>query len=110
MSVTDSPIWDGNGGTLDPAKATQRDLLVALHVKMDNVVLPMLRDHESRLRDQENGRSTPAQAAVLTAAMSRAKTDGTYQRSLKVPIWSLGIAAASLVTTTILLLTQHVVG
>jgi hypothetical protein len=47
-------IWDGNGGTLDPLKASQRDLLVALHIKMDNIVQPMLTDHEERIRGIES--------------------------------------------------------
>jgi hypothetical protein len=46
------PIWDGNGGTLDPQKATQRDLLVALHFKVDYAVR-QLGDHERRIRTVE---------------------------------------------------------
>lgn len=46
-------IWDGNGGTLDPRTASQHDLLVALHVKMDNIVVPSLHDHENRIRTTE---------------------------------------------------------
>ena len=42
-------IGDGNGGRLDPSKITQRDLLVALHVKVDRL-LEDVRDHEERLR------------------------------------------------------------
>lgn len=42
-------IGDGNGGTFDTATAKQRDLLVALHVKVDQLI-GIVTDHESRLR------------------------------------------------------------
>ena len=70
MSHLDEPIWDGNGGTLDPRKTTQRDLLVALHVKMDNVVIPALRDHEDRVRVLEALKYRLLGAAALAAVMA----------------------------------------
>lgn len=104
MDTAGEPIWDGNGSTLDPRTASYRDLLIALHTKTDNFILPMLRDHESRLRDQETGRITPAQEAILSTAIVKAKQEGTYQRSLKVPYWALGVAIASLVSSVVLAL------
>lgn len=45
-------LWDGNGGRLDPRTASTRDLLVALHVKLD-VVMEDVKDHEIRIREVE---------------------------------------------------------
>lgn len=48
-------VSDGNGGTLDAAKSSQRDLLVSLHVKVDHA-LATLGDHENRLRSLTTSR------------------------------------------------------
>ena len=50
--MSDGPIWDGNGGTLDPETASTRALLVVLHYKVDYAV-NTLQDHEDRLREAE---------------------------------------------------------
>ena len=66
--MPDGPISDGNGGTLDPNSATTRDLLVALHTKMDAIVIPALRDYEVRLRSLERFRYAVPSAVILTLA------------------------------------------
>jgi hypothetical protein len=59
-------VSDGNGGQLDSAKATQRDLLVALHVKVDEL-RETSKDHETRLRYTESWISRlPSMAALAT--------------------------------------------
>jgi hypothetical protein len=58
--LSDAPISDGNGGTLDPQTASTRDLLVALHTKMDLVVLPALADHGGRLKSLEQAADNAA--------------------------------------------------
>lgn len=97
----DEPIWDGNGGTLDPAKATQRDLLVALHVKMDKVVIPQLADHEKRLRGQENGELTRGQEAAVRAMLQGDEDERLNRRQLRTPVWALVIATGALITSIV---------
>lgn len=106
------PIWDGNGGTLDPKKATQRDMLVALHIKMDSVVIPKLTELEttsknldSRLRDQESGELTRGQKAAIEEVFQADRDDVTLRRSLRAPIAAVVIALASLIATIVLTLT-----
>lgn len=69
-SHLEEPIWDGNGGTLDPRKSTQRDLLVALHIKMDTIVIPALRDHEDRMRGLESFKARMYGAAAVLTVMA----------------------------------------
>jgi hypothetical protein len=66
-------IWDGNGGTLDPKTATQKDMLIALHVKMD-MALRNLGDHETRMRAVERFQAKVIGAAATAAALSGAVT------------------------------------
>lgn len=68
-SHLEQPVWDGNGGELDPRKATQKELLVALHVKVDSVLIPSARDHETRLRVVEDFKSRIIGAAALGALL-----------------------------------------
>jgi len=102
-------IWDGNGGTLDPAKATQRDMLVALHTKMDNVVVPALKelrkiaeDHEKRIRDNENGTLTLGQQAAIRTVIQGDADARVSRRNLKAPIWALLISGLALITSIVL--------
>lgn len=106
------PIWDGNGGHLDPAQTSLRDLLVALNVKMDSVVIPTLADlketvrsHEGRLRKQEDGEMTRGQRAAVLAVAQEDEDQQLTRRSLKAPIVAVLISVASLVTVLVLTLT-----
>lgn len=95
-------IWDGNGGTLDPKRAPQRDLLVALHVKMDSVVIPKLNDLEERLREQENGRITRGQEAAVRALLQSDADARTNRRALRMPVWALVVSCLALITSVLL--------
>lgn len=95
-------IWDGNGGTLDPKKAPQRDLLVALHVKMDSVVIPKLNDLETRLRNQENGVLTLGQLAAVRTMLQGDADAQTNRRALRMPVWALLVSCLALVTSVLL--------
>ena len=63
-------IWDGNGGYLDPATATQRDLLIALHTKMDTIVIPSIKDHEARIRSVETWQASTQGGSAASHAIS----------------------------------------
>lgn len=97
----EEPIWDGNGGTLDPRKATQRDMLVALHVKMDNVVIPKLTELETRMRRQEDGDLTRGQEAAVRGMLTADSDARLERRSLKTPVWALIISCAALVASIV---------
>ena len=102
MGIREEPIWDGNGGELDPKKAPQRDLLVALHVKMDQVVIPALRDLQDWRREQENGDLTRGQEAAIRGLWQEDQDASTNRRALKAPVWALGISLLALVCSAIL--------
>ena len=72
-------IWDGNGGSLDPATASQRDLLVSLHYKVDYAVRT-LNDHEERIREAESriSRGLGAIAVVVFVATIVAAVIGSH--------------------------------
>jgi hypothetical protein len=66
-------IQDGNGGTLDLTQATQRDLLIIAHIKLDRVIKDST-DHEARLRVLEKwkyGIPVSAIAAAVAAALTQ---------------------------------------
>lgn len=102
MGVHDEPIWDGNGGTLDPAKATQRDMLVALHVKMDNVVIPQLNELQARMRKQEDGFLTRGQEAAVRAMLQTDSDARASRRNLRTPVWALIVSVLALITSVVL--------
>ena len=111
MGVREEPIWDGNGGTLDPAKATQRDMLVALHIKTDQVIIPALaelkqivQDHEKRIRDQEDGDLSRGQEAAIRSLWQGDKDASTNRRNLKMPAVALVISLLALVPSVVLMI------
>ena len=92
MGVHDEPIWDGNGGTLDPRKATQRDMLVALHVKMDNIVLPMLKNHDEWIRKHDGGELSKAQKRTVLEVVQEDRDAVLERKNLKTPILAATIS------------------
>lgn len=82
----DEPIWDGNGGTLDPRKATQRDMLVVLNVKMDKIVLPMLDRHDEWIRKHDGGELSYAQKRTVLDVVQKDRDTVLERRSLKAPV------------------------
>lgn len=52
MAGLPDEVWDGNGGRLDARTTSMRELLVALHVKVDRLISDV-RDHENRIRPLE---------------------------------------------------------
>src|SRR4051812_29418048 len=92
----DEPIWDGNGGTLDPRKATQRDMLVVLNVKMDKIVLPMLERHDEWLRKHDGGELSDAQKRTVLDVVQKDRDTVLERRSLKAPILAAVIATLAL--------------
>jgi len=100
----EGPIWDGNGGTLDPQKAPQRDLLIALHVKMDQVIIPQLKDLTEALSQQRLGEFTRAQKLSIRDVMQDDADKRLGRRSLKAPIIALVISLVALVTSIVLTL------
>lgn len=97
----DKPIWDGNGGSLDPAKATQRDMLIALHVKMDQVVIPKLNDLDSRMKQQEEGDLTRGQQAAVRTMLQSDSDARAQRRSLRVPALALVVSIAALLASIV---------
>lgn len=94
-------IWDGNGGSLDPAKATQRDMLVALHVKMDQVVIPQLKELTDWRRELENGAMSKGQEAAVLTLVQGEKDQKVNRRSARTPVWALLVASLALITSII---------
>jgi hypothetical protein len=70
MSRLPDEIWDGNGGTIDAKNAPLRDLVIALHVKMDDIVIPTLKDHEKRIRGEERFRLSFPSLGTLSFVVS----------------------------------------
>lgn len=102
MGVHEEPIWDGNGGTLDPAKATQRDMLIALHIKMDQVVIPQLADLNNRQKRQEQGDLTRGQEAAILHMIQEDKDARVNRRNLKTPVWALVVSCLALIVSVVL--------
>lgn len=98
----EEPISDGNGGVLDPQKTPQRDLLVALHVKIDDVVVPALRELREWRREQENGDLTRGQKAAILEVVQVQQDQGVERRNLRLPKWTLVISILALVATAVL--------
>ena len=104
MGSQNEPIWDGNGGTLDPAKATQRDMMIALHVKMDSIVIPQLTALGEWRRNQEMGEFTSGQQRSILDVIQSHRDKGLDRRAMKVPFFLLALSAASLIATIVLTL------
>lgn len=100
MSGVDE-IWDGNGGKLDANKAPQRDLIVALHVKMDSVVIPQLANLNERLRKQEEGELTRGQKAAVKDMLQADADARANRRSLRMPGLALVVSVLALLTTIV---------
>ncbi len=98
-------IWDGNGGTLDPQKATQRDMLIALHVKVDQVIIPGLRTLETWRRSQDDGTMSRGQKAAVLEVVTEHEDAAFNRVSAKVPIIAAAIGLATLIATIVLTLT-----
>lgn len=98
------PVWDGNGGTLDPKTSSDRDLIVALHVKMDQVVIPRLKELTAAQSAQERGDWTRAQERAILDVVQDDSDVRLTRRSMKAPIWAVVIALCALLTSTALTL------
>lgn len=96
MGVHDEPIWDGNGGSLDPKRAPQRDLLIALHVKMDNIVLPALDKLTDRQTEADQGAFTLAQERAILGIIQKDRDNVLTRKSLKAPVVAAVIALLAL--------------
>lgn len=106
--MSERPIWDGNGGALDPATATTRDYLVALHVKMDTIVLPALRTLTQRQAETDRGEFTGAQERAILTVVSKDEDKRLNRRALRAPVFAVGISILTLAATIILTLTSGV--
>lgn len=91
------PIWDGNGGSLDPKKAPQRDLLVALHVKVDSVIIPQLEALNEWRRDQENGDLTRGQKDAIREMFQKDDEAKNTRRQRWVPTLALAVSFLALI-------------
>lgn len=88
-------VGDGNGGTLN-AKTPQRDLLIALHVKVDQLI-GIVTDHEERLRS-------------LTSHMDRgdgADSQRSKMSSMRVAFFALAISLISAATPIVEVFVVH---
>jgi hypothetical protein len=95
MSSLPGEIGDGNGGTLDAQKASQRDLLVALHVKVDRLV-DDVKDHDVRLRVVET--------RIEVASGAELAVDKTKTRIMQ----GIVLLAAAIIGSLVLLVGQGV--
>lgn len=95
------PIWDGNGGELDPAKLTQRDMQVLMHYKMDRVVLPMLRAHDEWIRQHEAGELSKAQRRTVLDVVQKDRDSVLERKNLRTPVLAAAIALATLALLTV---------
>lgn len=100
----EQPVWDGNGGTLDPKTASDHDLMVAMHVKMDQIVIPQLRQLTKAQAAQERGDFTRAQTMAIRQVNLDERDANLSRRSMKAPIFAVVVALAALITSAILTL------
>lgn len=98
----DEPVWDGNGGMLDPKVANDHDLLVAIHVKMDKVVIPRLTELTNHQAAQERGEFTRAQERSILDVVQIDRDAVANRRNLRMPVWALGISILALIPAVIL--------
>lgn len=98
----EEPVPDGNGGTLDPKHSTNRDFLVALHVKLDDVVVPALNELKEWRREQENGDFTRGQTAAILEIVGNEQVATVERRNLRMPKWALIVSVLALVATAAL--------
>lgn len=92
-------IWDGNGGKLDAKKTPQRDLLVALHVKMDSVVIPGLSALDEWRRRQDSGEFSIGQAAAVRAVLEDLGDKSLSRRSSRASILAVAISVIAVVSS-----------
>lgn len=104
MGVQQEPIWDGNGGQLDPQKAPQRDLLVALHVKMDSVVIPQLKELNEWRRDQDGGNLTRGQEAAIRSMLQGDQDARADRRNSRLPFVAVVISVLALAPSVVLMI------
>lgn len=105
MSMNDEPIWDGNGGELDPAKMTQRDMQVLMHYKIDKTIIPALKDLQTWKSQQEQGIYTEAQKRSVLEIVADGKEAGAARLNLKMPAIAVLISLATLVAMILLTFT-----